>query len=74
MAPFRAAASAGRRCGWPPECWTFDIESEFLIFEIFLTKGPRFFAATLDKVHDPVYTPGHATGNGGVSTGNGAGG
>jgi hypothetical protein len=39
-----------------------------------LTKQPRFFAAALDKVPEPVYTPGHATGNGGGDTGNGAGG
>jgi len=29
---------------------------------------------TLDKVPDPVYTPGHATGNGADGTGSGAGG
>ncbi|MFY8101085.1 MAG: hypothetical protein ACOVOA_14130, partial [Allorhizobium sp.] len=53
------------------ECWTFENTGKKPVLEIFLTKGPRFFPATLDKVDDPVYTPGHATGNGADETGNG---
>jgi hypothetical protein len=45
---------------------------EFLKF--FLTKGPRFSMAALDKVLDPVYTPDHASGNGADGTESGAGG
>jgi hypothetical protein len=56
------------------EPWIFENKVKFPLFEIFLTKGPRFLAATLDKVADPVYTPGHATRNGADTTGNGAGG
>jgi hypothetical protein len=74
MAAFRAHGSAGRPFAWRLEGSTFENKAKFLFLEIFLTKGPRFFAATLDKVHDPVYTPGHATGNGGGRTGSGAGG
>jgi hypothetical protein len=48
-----------------PDRSIFENKREFPIFEIFLTKGPRFFPVALDKVPDPVYTPGHATGNGG---------
>ncbi|MBC2773145.1 hypothetical protein H6M51_09740 [Rhizobium sp. AQ_MP] len=56
------------------ERWTSEKIAFFLVFEIFLTKEPRFLVAALDKVPDPVYTPGHATGNGADSTETGAGG
>jgi hypothetical protein len=45
-------------------------KANLLFLKFFLTKGQRFFVPALDKVPDPVYTPGHATGNGADGTGN----